>query len=342
MEVHLMSYGAKVSVKDGLFLITYFDEKQRRRKQEIAPVELRSIWLHDSSALTTAAVALALEHDVDMVITDKRGHPLGRFMPHKPSSTSHIQKGQLIASQQETAVQYVKNWILQKLRHQADFLTALQKMRQPEVQERLKKAKTQILGFSEKIAKLEARHIDEIAPKLRGLEGNACRVYFQILSSVLASTYQFDGRSRRPAQDVFNAMLNYGYAILYSRVERALTKAGVNPYLGFLHRDGHQYKSMVYDFIEPYRIGVDRNVFGLFSQKLISGVHWQKQSNKLQLTIAGKRMLIEKLNDYYDKKKSSYNNKHTTHQKILELEAQAFAQELKYYVPAKLEALADV
>ncbi|MFO7558792.1 MAG: CRISPR-associated endonuclease Cas1 [Desulfobacterales bacterium] len=54
--------------------------------------------------------------------------------------------------------------------------------------------------------------------------------------------YQFSGRSRRPAKDPFNAVLNYCYGMLYSRVEKACILSGLDPFVGFLHTDNYNKK----------------------------------------------------------------------------------------------------
>jgi hypothetical protein len=60
----------------------------------------------------------------------------------------------------------------------------------------------------------------------------------------------FESRSRQPAADAFNAMLNYSCGILYSLVEKACILAGLEPFVGFLHTDNYNKKSLVYDLIE--------------------------------------------------------------------------------------------
>jgi hypothetical protein len=48
-------------------------------------------------------------------------------------------------------------------------------------------------------------------------------------------------------------MLNYGYGVLYSLVEKACIYAGLDPFVGFLHTDNYVKKSLVFDLLEPYR-----------------------------------------------------------------------------------------
>ena len=54
---------------------------------------------------------------------------------------------------------------------------------------------------------------------------------------LVPEAYRFEGRSRQPAQDGCNTMLNYSYGVLYSLVERACICAGLDPFVGFLHTD---------------------------------------------------------------------------------------------------------
>ena len=100
-----------------------------------------------------------------------------------------------------------------------------------------------------------------------GFEGTAGRSYFQCLSALLPEKYQFKGRFRRPAKDPFNACLNYCYGILYSLVEKGCILSGLDPYVGFLHTDNYNKKSLVFDLIEPFRIYGEQTAIYLFTGK---------------------------------------------------------------------------
>ena len=171
----------------------------------------------------------------------------------------------------------------------------------------------------------------KIQETIRGLEGTMSRIYFETLSAMLKPPYQFNGRSRQPAQDLFNAFLNYGYGILYSRVETALIKAGINPYVGFLHRDGYQFKSMVFDFIEPYRIYVDRTVVRLCTRRQLTKTHLEPKGKKgLYINKAGKQILVKAFLDLFDEQADQVNQhpKRTTPAQHLQASAHRFAKAL--------------
>ena len=78
------------------------------------------------------------------------------------------------------------------------------------------------LGFKEDIETIDASNLESTRNRMMGLEGTAGRYYFNCLSTVMPEKFKFDGRSRRPAQDPFNACLNYCYGILYGLVEKSL------------------------------------------------------------------------------------------------------------------------
>ena len=90
--------------------------------------------------------------------------------------------------------------------------------------------------------------IEDVRGSIMGIEGSGGRIYFEAISFILPDRYKFEGRSRNPAKDEFNALLNYGYGILYSKVEKACIIAGLDPYVGIIHTDHYNKKSLVFDF----------------------------------------------------------------------------------------------
>jgi CRISP-associated protein Cas1 len=308
MVVHIMSLGASLRVKDGLFEVInpQLPDGKTYVRHEYAISHVESFWVHSSASVTTAALRLAIEHDIDFVLCDHFGMPLGRFMPHRPSTTAMVQKSQLWISQSPHAITYVKEWVGQKLNNQVKFLTELAEKRKSESKKLLKAAASKIEESSLRLMALEGKHISEIADILRGIEGAACRVYFEALNASLSQYYNFKGRSRQPAQDLFNAFLNYGYAMLYNRVEKAVTMAGLSPFVGFLHRDDYGgTRSFIFDSIEPYRIEIDKLVYRLFSRKIASvqqhGTTPPNSENGMWLSEGGKKLISAHFIESFDR-----------------------------------------
>lgn len=153
-----------------------------------------------------------------------------------------------------------------KIQNQAITLKYLAKNRSdtPEGDE-LRLYAAEVMDHIAWLERLQGNTVDEIRPQLLAAEGNAAKVYWQAVGRyVLPESYEWQGREGRGALDPINSLLNYGYGILYSQVERVLVLAGLDPYAGFIHVDRPGKPSLVLDLIEEFRqVAVDRVVFGL-------------------------------------------------------------------------------
>ena len=328
MQVHLNTFGTYVHVKDGMFEIRVPTEG-RFVTHHLAAKKVVSLHLTVAGAISTDALRLALRHRVEVIVTERDGFPLGRFWSARPGSTTRIRKRQLEVSIGAEAVPFVARWLTAKLNGQALHLEKLRKHRKAH-REALDAGRGRIGELVASLATVcaTAPSVGSVADTLRGLEGTAGRLYFGLLSQILPEAYRFSGRSFRPAADAFNAFLNYGYGILYNRVEKALLLAGLNPFVGFMHRDDYNQKSLVFDFIEPYRVLTDRVVVRLFAGKKINATHYELQSSAVHLAKPGKELLVTALNDFLDVEKVRHGRRNRSRMNALQVDAHAFAQEL--------------
>ena len=215
----------------------------------------------------------------------------------------------------------------EKIRNQTDFIKNLKKHRQTKADYLSDKIeKLQALEIS--ITKLKGNCVADIADTIRGIEGTAGRLYFETLSNVLSEEYKFDGRSSRPAKDPFNTFLNYAYGVLYGKIEKALIIAGLDPYVGFMHRDDYNQLSFVFDFIEPYRIYADTVVFRLFSAKKVNKSYADKITGGYYLNKEGKELLIKAFNNYFEEETIRYKGRNQTRSNAIQMDAHSFANSL--------------
>jgi CRISP-associated protein Cas1 len=331
MEITVNTYGAYLHVKDDMFDIRIKDKEAPNgvRSEARAAHKVRTIVLSPGTMLSTAAVKLALKNNIDIVFIESDGHPMGRVWHTKLGSTTKIRKRQLEASLNTEGVVWVKSWIVKKVENQLDFIKDLKKHRAQHadfLNDKIQRLEALIVS----IQSLESQKVSEIADVLRGLEGTAGRLYFETISFVLPKDYPFEGRSSRPAKDAFNAFLNYAYGFLYRRTEKALMMAGVDPYVGFMHRDDYNQMSMVFDFIEPYRAWADEPIFRLFSAKKVNKTHTEAFSSGtgIGLTKEGKAMIAEAVTNFLDGDAIRHKNRNEKRGNILQLDAHAFANAL--------------
>jgi CRISPR-associated protein Cas1 len=104
--------------------------------------------------------------------------------------------------------------------------------------------------------------------------------------------------------------------------------AGLDPYVGFMHRDDYNHKSLVYDFIEPYRYWADKTVFTLFSGKKVNQQHTDVITGGYSLNTEGKKLLMEAYNEYLENDIIRYRGRNRSRATILLLDAHRLAQKL--------------
>lgn len=326
MHLYITTYGSFLHIRDGMFEVKYTEDGEEIKKK-IPPKKVSGIVLDRGTSLTYEAVKTALEHNIDIVFAEGDGAPIGRVWHSKLGSTTKIRKRQLQASLNKEAVYWIKQWIADKIQNQIDFIKELKKHRAAKSDE-IDTALDKLNSQKAKVEKLQGETILDIADTIRGYEGTAGRVYFQLLSSLLSKEYQFEGRSFRPAEDPYNAFLNYGYGILYSRIEKCIMIAGLDPYVGFLHRDDYNQTSFVFDFIEPYRPFVDLTIYRLFSGKKVNQDHYHEITNGVGLTKEGKKLIVENFIQRFDVDKIRYRGRNQTRMNAIQQDAHTFANEL--------------
>ena len=280
--------------------------KKEGQKQEIAAKKVEQIIITTSTALSTDAIELAVENNIDIVFLKKYGKPFGRVWHSKVGSISTIRKRQLNLDSNKMGTILVKEFLTQKMTNQVEFLNELSMNRRDNRKIEIKEKEIEVIGNISLIEKIksisEDEKINDIRGSLQGYEGTASRIYFSRLSDLMPEKYKFNGRSKNPAKDEFNCMLNYGYGIMYSNVERACILAGLDPYIGIMHVDNYNRQAFVFDLIEMYRIYIDKIVFKLFTTKKVKKEHFDKVEGGLYLNKAGKEILISKYNEEIEKK----------------------------------------
>lgn len=325
MEIVLNTFGVSLNRDNEAFVITSKDGRQR-----IPVDDIKSIQISRGAQITSDAVMLAVEHEIDVMFMDRKGHPVGRIWSPRYGSISTIRKGQLNFTASHAALEWIKEVIMQKMENQQALMLLLQPRDTAHEREQ-KRNIERIEDYRNKVSKLEGETVSDVAPTLRGWEGQVSRIYFSTIVKYLPEEYQFEQRSQHPAMDVANVFLNYGYGVLYGKVEGALIKAGVDPYIGILHRDDYNRPVLVYDVIELYRIWVDYVVFTLLAQNGVTEECYSvREDGSFWLEPLGRRILIQSLNDYLDEtiSKGGVVRSRLTH---LNLYVQNLAQKLKRY-----------
>lgn len=110
--------------------------------------------------------------------------------------------------------------------------------------------------------------------ELRGFEGEAASLYFSVLDDLILQQkedFSFADRNKRPPVDNVNAMLSFVYTLLAHDAASALETVGLDPYVGFMHRDRPGRVSLALDLMEELRsVYADRFVLSLINKRIVN------------------------------------------------------------------------
>jgi CRISPR-associated protein Cas1 len=108
---------------------------------------------------------------------------------------------------------------------------------------------------------------------LRGIEGESASAYFAVFNELILNDkeyFHFGGRSRRPPLDPVNSLLSFIYTIMMHDICSALEGCGLDPAVGYLHKDRPGRMGLALDLMEEFRpVICDRLVLSLINLKQI-------------------------------------------------------------------------
>ena len=155
----------------------------------------------------------------------------------------------------------------------------------------------------ERAATLIGGHVEELpramtTDSIRGHEGDAARLYFEVLPKLIRAPRREDfpmrGRSRRPPLDRVNALLSFTYALVQSDCLSGLVAAGLDPDVGFLHVDRPGRPSLALDLLEEFRTLVaDRLVLALINRQQVGPAQFlDRDGGSVEMTVEGRKAVI--------------------------------------------------
>lgn len=147
--------------------------------------------------------------------------------------------------------------------------------------------KAETLGVEE-VSKLLARNVLRLGSELpldevRGIEGESARKYFSVFDQLILTQkehFYIQGRNRRPPLDNVNLLLSFLYSLLMHETRAALETVGLDPYVGFLHRDRPGRAGLALDLMEEFRPYLaDRLALSLINRRQVTGEGFIKKES---------------------------------------------------------------
>lgn len=267
-----------------------------REKQVVARYPLHTLQTIVSFSYSGASPALmgaCAERGIGLAFCTPRGRFLARVNGESSGNVLLRREQYRMADDPERSCIAARNMIFGKLSNASASIQRTLRDHGPRVSgDALKAASAQIKALLPLV--LEVTEPDT----LRGLEGVGASAYFGVLDQLILSRKEdffFHGRSRRPPLDRMNAMLSFAYSLLAHDCASALESVGLDPYVGFLHRDRPGRTSLALDLMEELRpCMADRFVLTLVNNRMLKAEDLQTQdSGAVLLTEDGRKKFLK-------------------------------------------------
>lgn len=153
-----------------------------------------------------------------------------------------------------------------------------------------------------------------LVPEIMGVEGEAASGYFSVFNHLLKEqSFVFDRRVKRPPTDPVNVLLSFIYSLITQECVSALYGVGLDPFVGFLHKDRPGRPSLALDLLEEFRAyWADRLAITVINRKQIQSndfiteasgaMRLKDDARKKLLTIYQERKQVEILHPFLQEK----------------------------------------
>ncbi|MFM2392282.1 MAG: CRISPR-associated endonuclease Cas1 [Bacteroidota bacterium] len=294
MEIFVNTFGTSLRIKEGLISIKFQD-----KINQVPLGKIKSISIARGINISSDVIYECLEYGIDLILLERSGRPAGRLWNNRFGSISTIRKNQLDFASSSHVISWIVTNIREKFENQSELLMCFLSMEDAHetlINQTIKRLET----LGERLGDYLEMPFDEAAARIRAMEGQASKIYFECINKHLPNRYQFAKRSKRPALDMTNSMLNFCYGMLYGQLESALIKSGLDPYIGFFHRDEYNRPVLTYDVIEPFRPWADWVVIHLCTNEIMDETFFEVSDGGYWLAGDGKRIVVQHFIDFFE------------------------------------------
>lgn len=246
--LHVLTPGAYVGRKGDRLEISSKDEPS-----VVQPInEVSQVVLHGFAQITTQALRLCAQHDINVHWVTTGGQYSGTYLATAGSVQRRIRQYRALTDN-NICLQLAKCLVEARVKGQLSFLLRASR----DAQRNHPDLVAAIVNMRKLLAPIgRADTIDS----LRGYEGSMGRHYFSALPYLITpeidDLMRPDGRSRRPPRDRCNALLSFGYALLLKDVINAILVVGLDSCLGFYHQPRTQAPPLALDLMELFRVPI--------------------------------------------------------------------------------------
>jgi CRISPR-associated protein Cas1 len=255
--VYISQQGCYLSLKQNLLLVS-------KNKEVISEVQLpliEQILIFGKSQVTTQLIRACLSYNIPIAYLSRMGYCYGRLIALERGYRQLSRYQQQISFPEKLVV--AKQLIKAKLSNSKTILRRQQKSKDS-------------LNLSQNINiinyLIEQVKSAETLDKIFGYEGAGASAYFSGFGECITNPdFIFYARSRRPPLNPVNALLSFGYQVLWNHLLALIELQGLDPYSACLHQGSQRHAALASDLIEEFRSPIiDSLVLYIINRKFVS------------------------------------------------------------------------
>ena len=237
-SLYIAQPGCYISLKQEQLLV----KRSKEIIQTIQLPHLEQIFIFSASQVTTQAIRACLTRQIPIVYLSRMGRCYGRLTPIESKFRGLLRSQHTLSPELRLAT--ARSIVAAKIRNSRVLL-----------QRQSRRLKLDLSETNQGLHYLEHRAQDATTTEqLMGFEGAAAAAYFGTLGQCITGPgFTFKKRSRRPPEDPVNAMLSFGYQVLWNHLHSLIEIAGLDPYEGVLHTGSDRHAALVSDLLEEFR-----------------------------------------------------------------------------------------
>lgn len=249
----VVSKSSKLDLKLGYMVVRDSEETIRVHISEITVLIIENT----ASSITTALLNELTKQKIKVIFCDEKRNPSSELVSYYGCHDTSMK----IRTQMEwTAISKQAIW------------TAI-------VREKIKNQRDNLFCFNLSEYQLLDKYLEELEfNDETNREGHAAKVYFNAL---------FGKNFSRSDECAINAMLDYGYSIILSCVNREIVSNGYITQIGLFHDNMFNQFNLSCDIMEPFRAIIDRKVRQIMPEK------FEKEEKAVILRLLNDEFIID-------------------------------------------------
>jgi CRISPR-associated protein Cas1 len=258
-------------------------------ERKVIPIEdVEGIYLLGEADLNTKVLNFLAQQKIPVHVFNYYGYYSGSYYPRE-----HLNSGFLLVNQVECYKDGKRRLGIAKELLGAAVHNILRNLKY--YRSRKASVEEYVSSIEEKLPGLEGA---PDIPALMAWEGRIRERYYESFNTILNLEEEFEKRTRRPPDNMMNALISFGNSLLYATTLGEIYHTQLNPTISFLHEPGNRRFSLSLDIAEVFKpVIVDHVIFKLVNTNMLGDRDFEREVNSCYLSDSGRKIFLREYDE---------------------------------------------